>query len=246
VEIVGNNVRIRYNPSLNNLIGLEELDSIGGYLHISNNESLSNLNGLDDLTSIGNYLRVWFNNSILSFAGIDNLQSIGGNLEIKGNNLLASLTGLDGINPNSINGLWIHDNNSLSYCAVQSICGFLASPGGYISIHDNAPGCNSPQEVIDSCDFATIVEEFHNQDSFSIYPNPSGSHTTINYYLQKNSHVTLKIIDLSGREIEVLVEEFQQMGELNILFDGSGLKSGAYFCTLKTNQGMQTRKIIKL
>jgi hypothetical protein len=44
----------------------------------------------------------------------------------------------------------------------------------------------------------------------------------------------------------VLFVGWQQLGEQQVIFDGSQLKPGIYFCTLITNEGIQTRKIIKL
>ena len=43
-----------------------------------------------------------------------------------------------------------------------------------------------------------------------------------------------------------LVDEIQQQGEQKIIFNTADLPAGIYFCVLKTNYGMQTRKIIKL
>jgi hypothetical protein len=115
----------------------------------------------------------------------------------------------------------------------------------YTHIHDNAPGCNSAEEVLDSCNITTIEEKILNE-SFAISPNPVGSSAVINYKILQPSFVTLKIIDIRGREMAVLFEGWQQPGEQRVILDGSQLKPGVYFCTLKTNNGMQTRKIIKL
>ena len=37
-----------------------------------------------------------------------------------------------------------------------------------------------------------------------------------------------------------------QKGEHKVVFDGTKLKAGIYFCVLKTNEGIQNKKIIKL
>ena len=70
--------------------------------------------------------------------------------------------------------------------------------------------------------------------------------TKIEYTLNSNSPVTIQILDISGQEIKTLVNETHQKGEHNVVFDGTELKAGIYFCVLKTNEGIQTRKIIKL
>jgi len=154
----------RGNQSLMNMTGLDNLASIGGSLEIYTNDSLTTLNGLDNLVSIGadlslglmvsarNYGTEYFGNpSLLSLTGLESLTSIGGDIIIQGNDVLPNLFGIDNINPNSIENLDIHHNDSLSTCDVQSICEYLLSPNGVVDIYANAPGCNTPPEIADAC-----------------------------------------------------------------------------------------------
>ncbi len=147
---VGGNLQIYENYSLTSLTGLENLDSIGS-LAINSNDSLSDLTGLEGLTSIGGDLAIWQEASLGSMEGLQNVTSIGGELHINYNNDLINLSGLDNIAAASIENLTITYNPSLLSCEVQSICDYLASPVGYIDIHDNAPGCNSQAEVEATC-----------------------------------------------------------------------------------------------
>ena len=139
----------------------------------------------------------------------------------------------------------IYNNSLLSICEVASICDYLQSPNGMIDIHDNAPGCNTQQEVEEACN-AVSVQELIYEDKFIISPNPLESSTIIEYTLHHNSPVTLRILDLSGREVTTLVNEVQQQGEQKMVFETTRLKPGIYFCILKTNEGIQTKKMIKL
>jgi hypothetical protein len=43
-----------------------------------------------------------------------------------------------------------------------------------------------------------------------------------------------------------LVNEVQQLGKQSVVFNTIGLKPGIYFCVLKTNEGVQSKKMIKL
>jgi hypothetical protein len=238
---------------LSNLTGLEGLTSIGGDLVIHCNDALTSLTGLDNVTSIegsvqiGNYLYTG-NTALTSLTGLEGLTSIGGDLMIGGwrggNPALTSLTGLDNIDAASIDDLRIVGNMSLSTCEVQSVCDYLANPSGTTSIYDNAPGCNSQEEVEEAC--WVSVEEIRFEEKFTISPNPLESSTLIQYTLHHKSPVTLKILDLSGQEIATLINEFQQQGEHKVVFKGNGLRPGIYFCVLKTSERMQTKKIIKL
>ena len=50
--------------------------------------------------------------------------------------------------------------------------------------------------------------------------------------------------DLTGREIETLVNESQQAGKYKVEWDASGLESGIYFGLLRRSQGRQVLKLI--
>ncbi|MBU2650043.1 MAG: T9SS type A sorting domain-containing protein [Bacteroidetes bacterium] len=242
------------NPSLTSLSGLEGITSIGGDLNIMDNNALPDLSGLDNLSSIGGGLTIGTgfieggggNQTLSSLMGLSNLTTIGGGLGIVGNPVLTSLSGLDNVNAESISGLFIANNVTLSTCEVESVCEYLANPGGEIEIHDNAPGCNSMIEVQTACDSITSVEELNFKEKFTISPNPLESGSIIEYTLHQNSPVTLKILDLSGRSFRTLVNEYQPKGEQRIECNTTALPAGIYFCTLKTNERIQTRKIIKL
>lgn len=69
------------------------------------------------------------------------------------------------------------------------------------------------------------------------YPNPVNDYTTIRYSVEKTSHVTLKVYDLVGNVIKVLVDGTQQPGEKNIDWNvrnsaGKILNAGSYMYEL--------------
>ncbi len=78
------------------------------------------------------------------------------------------------------------------------------------------------------------------------YPNPFKSVTTITYSLPRKSIVTLDVISLKGQPVCELLNEVQSAGKYKVVFDKIIVPPGIYFCTLKTNTGTQTKKIIKL
>jgi len=252
---------------ITNLYGLNVIISISGTLNISNNFLyLTNLSGLDSLISINGSLNIVYN-SLTSLSGLENLTTIGGNLRISGNELtnlegleyltsiegelkisdnyfLTSLAGLNNIESASITDLTIIDNDSLYNCDIWPICQYLNEPGGTVVIESNAPECNSIEEVEEHC--LTEIEEIVKTNGLCIIPNPLGSSSIVTYSLENNSPVILKILDLSGRLVVSLVNEYQQQGEHRVIFNSEEIKPGVYFCTLKTNNGILTKKIIKL
>jgi len=81
---------------------------------------------------------------------------------------------------------------------------------------------------------------------FSVFPNPVSTTFSLSYFLKKNSTVNISIYNQFGELINSLVNEFQCGGKHEININVTTLKSGVYFCTLKTNEGMQSLKMIKL
>jgi len=76
------------------------------------------------------------------------------------------------------------------------------------------------------------------------YPNPFNPSTAIAYQLSAASEVTLEVFDVLGREVAVLVSEWQTQGNYKVTFDGSNLSSGLYFYRLSAGGFVATKKMI--
>ncbi|MCD4682862.1 MAG: T9SS type A sorting domain-containing protein [Bacteroidales bacterium] len=181
--------------------------------------------------------------NLTSLTGLEGVNSIGEGINIVDNNSLTSLSGLVNINHGSIEILIIFNNILLSDCDVQSICNYLSAPVGTVIIDDNAPGCNSEQEVKEACGLS--VDEINPINDFTISPNPFNITTQISYNLPQNKSTTIEIQNMNGQVVETIVPE-NNYGFVEITYDGSGLLPGIYFCVLKTNEGIQSRNIIRL
>ena len=66
------------------------------------------------------------------------------------------------------------------------------------------------------------------------YPNPFNPSTIIRYTIPENGHTSLKVFDLLGREVAILVNEFKVAGTYEARFDASSLPSGVYVYRLVT------------
>jgi hypothetical protein len=76
------------------------------------------------------------------------------------------------------------------------------------------------------------------------YPNPFSRTTTIKFTLKDDGRVTLKVYDMVGREVAVLVNGELQAGVLHCAsFDASELASGTYICRLNAGNRSVMRKI---
>lgn len=91
------------------------------------------------------------------------------------------------------------------------------------------------------------VEEDISKPDFILYqnyPNPFNPSTTIRYQLSVDSKVNLKVYDILGQEIEILVDEFQSAGSYEILFNSQNLSSGVYYYKLTSNNKSDIKKMI--
>ena len=61
------------------------------------------------------------------------------------------------------------------------------------------------------------------------YPNPFNPETKIDYNLPFESKVTIKVYDISGREVKTLANDTKQAGYYTVGFNGSDFASGMYF-----------------
>lgn len=75
------------------------------------------------------------------------------------------------------------------------------------------------------------------------YPNPFNSSTVINYSLSVPDYVSMKVYDLSGREVAVLVDGKQDAGNKTVILNSSYIPSGVYFCRMTARNFNETIKI---
>lgn len=76
------------------------------------------------------------------------------------------------------------------------------------------------------------------------YPNPFNPVTNIKFAVAKTGLVTLKVYDISGREVAQLVNMDLNAGTYNFDFNASHLSSGIYFYRLTTNNYTDTKKMV--
>jgi hypothetical protein len=230
-------LQIGNNPSLTSMLGLDNLNTIGGDLWIYWNGAMTSLTGLDNLNSIGGILGIDDNDALTNLMGLNNLSSIGGDLRITNHDALASLTGLDNIQEDSIDSLYIFANPNLSDCDVLSICTYLNSPNGTISIHDNAPGCNSQEEVEAAC--LTTVEKIETRNGITIIPNPSNDKITITSSALTGI-IQLSIFNVNGEKV---IEK--QLTDKETQLDISALPRGVYFVRVQNETMVEVGKMVK-
>ncbi len=123
---------------------------------------------------------------------------------------------------------------------------------------DNSITFNSPANSVEYIIMdpgKNIITSAENQNSLTPgkfelnqnYPNPFNPATSISYRLPKSATVTIKVYDILGKEVAVLVnKEFKSAGSYEITFNASNLPSGVYFYRMQAGSYSNTKKLILL
>ncbi|HPN37787.1 MAG TPA: T9SS type A sorting domain-containing protein [Melioribacteraceae bacterium] len=83
------------------------------------------------------------------------------------------------------------------------------------------------------------------------YPNPFNPQTNIEFDLQNDSNVNLKIFDINGKEVNTLINDNLNSGTHKLIWSGTDkfntkVASGVYFYQLNVNGFSNTKKMIYL
>jgi len=90
-------------------------------------------------------------------------------------------------------------------------------------------------------DNSSIITDY---DLKQNYPNPFNPRTNISFSLPRNGYTTLKVYDLSGREVATLVDGYRYKGDFYEIFDGSNLASGVYVYKLQSGEYSSFKKML--
>jgi len=172
-------------------------------------------------------------------------------------------------------GLRVDDNGTNSYYADTSV-GYRVGSNAYATVHPTSPpktilipvgaSITSITGIMDitfgeykleprkNSDFGTITGVVNqepglqpkNYELRQNFPNPFNPSTTIQYSIPIAGHVTLKIYNLLGQEVNQLVDREQTAGSYSVVFDASRLASGIYFYQLKTDGYYNVKKMVLL
>lgn len=67
------------------------------------------------------------------------------------------------------------------------------------------------------------------------YPNPFNPTTSILYSIKEKGFVQIKVFDILGKEIALLVNEEKEQGQYSVQFNGDNLPSATYFYVISVN-----------
>lgn len=143
------------------------------------------------------------------------------------------------VNPTNVSGTGYYGSPDVSFRFVNndsclSIFGGSAGNNCYV-----AGGCSGAFVSVGNPN--SIVKDYQ---LYQNYPNPFNPGTRISYSIPENQFVTLKIFDVVGKEVGVLVNASQTAGMHIIDFNASNLSSGVYYYKLEAGKFVETRKML--
>ena len=68
--------------------------------------------------------------------------------------------------------------------------------------------------------------------------------TNIQYSLPVNTDVELVVYDISGRQVQTLIQGFKTAGYHSVNWNASSYPSGMYFVKMVTGEFTQTQKVV--
>ncbi|MBN1632859.1 MAG: T9SS type A sorting domain-containing protein [Ignavibacteria bacterium] len=126
-----------------------------------------------------------------------------------------------------------------------------------IDFPDNSTGCRTGWVVGHAGTITKItvtltgIENNQNEfpENYSLkqnYPNPFNPVTNISYSLPKAGYVKISVFDISGREIQTVVNEFKNAGTHIVSLNASDFSSGLYFYKMTSADYSETKSMILL
>ncbi|MEL7361543.1 MAG: T9SS type A sorting domain-containing protein, partial [Bacteroidota bacterium] len=157
------------------------------------------------------------------------------NINLENISALSSLTVVGG-------DLIVLDNPTLRSCSFGF--GPLLTEGlvsGSIVIRDNAPGCNSIEEILASYTDAEDEAVPLIADLVEAYPNPTIGPVALAYTLAAPAEVTLAVHDVLGRRVSTLVQAPRPTGTHEVNWTSTDLPAGVYVVRLDAGGEVHTQ-----
>ncbi len=156
------------------------------------------------------------------------------------------------IRPVICGGSYLSQNSSIQTIGVGTaivIDSIIISwPNGAIDVIRNV--AVNQTIVVEEGEPVTKVEEENSlHKNFVLeqnYPNPFNPSTIIKYSLSQATFVTIKIYDISGRELKTLINKYQQVGNYEVQFIDKSLSSSMYIYRMQAGEFTDTKKLLLL
>jgi len=113
-----------------------------------------------------------------------------------------------------------------------------------VDIHENESGM-SESVLVEMPDMNVIDNLIPTEYALkAAYPNPFNPVTNITYGLPEYTNVQIVIFDLSGKQVETLINEFQTPGYHSVNWNADNLPSGVYLIRMDSGEFTQIQKVV--
>jgi len=124
----------------------------------------------------------------------------------------------------------------------------IITSDGQDSVWSNTGEFVLSRAALGSIDGYAIPEQFSLHQN---YPNPFNPVTTLRYDIPENSHITITIYDMLGREVKTLINQTQDAGYRSVIWDatndyGKPVSAGIYLYQIQAGEYISTKKMVLL
>ena len=154
-------------------------------------------------------------------------------------------------------GVWAEGQNSLGNQVNTQLYGF-----SFMRIRDGDLGTLARNEFLRGAWRGVFLGPAFNVDYTDdeipavtalagIYPNPFNPVTRVSFSLKNKGHISMRVYDVSGRLVRILIDEVRDAGSYEIVWDGTNdggrtTASGIYFCRMEADDYQRTIKMVQL
>ncbi|HPB01106.1 MAG TPA: T9SS type A sorting domain-containing protein [Candidatus Marinimicrobia bacterium] len=141
---------------------------------------------------------------------------------------------------NNDGGQWLSDNTGLTNLNVRGII----VRGGYVFVGTDGAIWRRPL-----CEFTTAISKDRrtstgNFSLFPAYPNPFNPSVTIPYSLAEDGQMSLKVFNLRGELVEVLISNYTLKGTYSVTWQPQNISAGIYLVRLESGNKTNLQKVV--
>ena len=128
---------------------------------------------------------------------------------------------------------------SIGYAIVENID--ARQSDGFVAVATQGSGIYSTHVVASTNNISQVNNSV---PSIQVWPNPTHALTHVSISLPNNERAELSLLDPAGRSMVTLVSGSCPEGTSSKVFDASTFPSGSYFLQLRTDEAIETRRIV--
>ncbi|MEA3286630.1 MAG: T9SS type A sorting domain-containing protein [Candidatus Marinimicrobia bacterium] len=138
--------------------------------------------------------------------------------------------------------IWESTGIDVSGLTVGTEWSFMGVGGQYYD--EFQMGVGYAEDIVSTSDIVVLDSKPQQFALNPAYPNPFNPATTISWSLQESAELTIRVLDIRGREVTRLAEGMSAAGQFSMSWNASDLSSGVYFIQLTTPTESAIQKVM--